>query len=296
MTDGNGRIAAIWRFPVKSMQGETLEEAELTASGFLGDRAYALIDVASGKVVSAKSAKQFPDLLACSATFVAPPVAGEVQPPVTITLGDGSSVRSDDPDSDAVLSRYFGRKVVLSATAPTDFTIDQYHPDVEGADPAGHRDTVVEQRLGSAFFDDMGVPSPVPPGAFFDLFPVSVLTTSTLRTASNLAPGSNFDVRRFRMNLIVDTAESGFVENSWVGRAACIEGGAELSITMPDPRCVMTTLAQSDDIAVDRDVLRTLVKNNRLEVQEGVRFPCCGVYAVATTGGIVKEGAAFQVT
>ena len=58
-----GTIAALWRFPVKSMIGEQLQEMDVTDAGVLGDRAYALIEADTGKVVSAKSIKLFPDLL-----------------------------------------------------------------------------------------------------------------------------------------------------------------------------------------------------------------------------------------
>lgn len=57
-----GSVTALWRFPVKSMTGEQLEQAELTRQGFVGDRAYALIDANTGKLVSAKSVRLFPDL------------------------------------------------------------------------------------------------------------------------------------------------------------------------------------------------------------------------------------------
>jgi uncharacterized protein YcbX len=139
-----GSVATLWRFPVKSMLGERLEQAELSERGFVGDRAYALIDVDTGKVVSAKSVKRFPDLLGCRAAFVEPPRADTELPPVRITLPNGTTVTSDASDSDRVLSAYFRRDVTLARAAPEDFTIDQYHPDVEDVDPAGHRDTVVE--------------------------------------------------------------------------------------------------------------------------------------------------------
>ena len=48
------------------------------------------------------------------------------------------------------------------------------------------------------------MPSPVPAGSFFDLFPLSVLTTSTIARLTELQPQSRFDQRRFRMNVIVD--------------------------------------------------------------------------------------------
>ena len=62
-----GTIKELWRFPVKSFRGERIEQAECEAKGLLGDRAYALIEKASNKVVTAKSIKRFPDLLDCRA-------------------------------------------------------------------------------------------------------------------------------------------------------------------------------------------------------------------------------------
>src|SRR5215217_7524325 len=247
-----GAVAGLWRFPVKSMRGEWLEQAELTEHGLVGDRAYALIDTVTGKVVSAKSVRLFPNLFGCRAAFVDPPWLGGELPPVQITLPDDTSVTSDSSDVDRVLSTYFRRDVTLARAAPDDFTIDQYHPDIEEADPAGYRDTFVEQKLGSAFFAQAGLPSPLRAGSFMDLFPVSVLTTSTLEQLSELRPQSRFDQRRFRMNVIVDTQEGGFLENDWMGLELAIGeavrlGGAGL-------------------------------------------FPCAGVYAVVEAPGTMRVG------
>ena len=289
MTETVGSISSLWRFPVKSMAGEQLSEAPLTSQGFVGDRAYALIDVETGKVVSAKSAKRFPDVLSCRAGFLHAPEVGADAPPVRIMFPDGGSTTSDAPDCDDALTRFFGRKVRLSSVAPEDFTIDQYHPDVPEADPAGHRDTVVEQKLGSAFFDEIGAPSPVPVGAFFDLFPVSVITTSTLDSLQHLQPGSRFEARRFRMNVVVATEGDGFVENRWIGHNVALGDGSRVHLVMPDPRCVMPTLAQ-DDLPRDNEILRTLVRHNRLEIEPGARFPCAGVYGVVEEAGTLRVG------
>jgi uncharacterized protein len=295
VTNGQvGSVTGLWRFPVKSMRGERLDEAHVTERGLVGDRAYALIDNDTGKVVSAKSVKRFPDLLQCQATFVEPPGVGEDLPPVEITLPDGRTVRSDTSDISGVLSTFFEHDVTLARAAPEDFTIDQYHPDIEDVDPAGHRDTVVEQKLGAAFFADAGLPSPVPVGAFFDLFPVSVLTTSTLQQLSELQPESRFDERRFRMNVIVDTDEAGFVENDWVSRQLVIGDAVRLSVAIPDPRCVMTTLAQ-EELPRDSDILRTLIRYNRIDVGGG-RFPCAGVYAVVEAPGTMRPGQGVALT
>jgi hypothetical protein len=271
------------------MRGERVGEAELTANGFVGDRAYALLDVDTGKVVSAKSVRLFPDLLGFAAAYVEPPRPGHELPPVWITLPEGASVLSDSGDVDRVLSERLGRQVKLARAAPEDFTIDQYHPDIENVDPQGYRDTVVEQKLGSAFFAEAGMPSPVPVGSFFDLFPVSVLTTSTLERFGELRPESRFDERRFRMNVIVESEEAGFVENGWIGREVALGDAARLTVALPDPRCVMTTLGQ-DGLPGDTGILRTLTRHNRIQVGAAGEYPCSGVYAVVEAPGRVRIG------
>jgi uncharacterized protein YcbX len=283
-----GSVARLWRFPVKSMVGEQLEQAEFTEQGLLGDRVYALIDDDTGKVVSAKSTRLYPDLLNCRAAFVDTPRSDHELPPVRIDLPNGRSVTSDDGDVDRVLSSFFKRNVTLSKAAPEGFTIDMHHPDVEGLG-TGHRDTIVEQKLGSAFFAEVGLPSPFSAGSFLDLFPVSVLTTSTLDKLTQLQSQSRFDERRFRMNLIVETEKPGFVENNWVGSEVGIGDSLRLNVVLPDPRCVMTTLAQ-DDLPKDTSILRAMVQHNSIDIGESNPMPCAGVYAVVAETGTVRTG------
>lgn len=59
-----GSVAALWRYPVKSMQGEELDAAEISARGVLGDRAYAIVDRATGFVASAKHPRKWSTLFA----------------------------------------------------------------------------------------------------------------------------------------------------------------------------------------------------------------------------------------
>ena len=115
-----GSVATLWRFPVKSMGGEQLRDVEVTERGVLGDRAYALIDKDTGKVVSAKSARLFPSMLDCKAVFVEPPRRGSDLPPVQILLPNGTNVRSESGEVDRVLSAYFKRNVTLGRAAPED--------------------------------------------------------------------------------------------------------------------------------------------------------------------------------
>ena len=288
-TTGVGTLARLWRFPVKSMKGELLDVTEVTARGVVGDRGYALLDVGTGKVASAKSVRRFPRLFACSAAYLSAPRPGDDLPPVRITLPDGRSTTSEARDADKVLTDFFGRDVQLIRQAPEEFAIDMYYPDVPGADPAGYADEVVDQKVGASYWKQAGLDSPVPPGSFLDLFPSSVLTTSTVNHLNVLQPSSNFDERRFRMNFVVETPQTGFVENEWIGKDLSIGEQVKLHVACGDPRCVMTTLA-IDDLPQDTDILRVLVKHNRIDFGEGGMLPCAGVYATVGGTGVVRVG------
>jgi uncharacterized protein len=283
-----GTVRALWRFPVKSILGEELDAVDVSEGGIVGDRAYAIRHRETGKVASAKHPKLWPNLFGCRATFVEPPRPGDELPSARIALADGTSVMSDAADVDAVLSRFFGRDVELARAAQNGYTIDQYHPDEENYDPEGHRDEVVEVGLGAAFFNERGLPSAVPEGSFFDLYPFSILTTSTLEQLGELEPQSRFDARRFRMNVIVDTSGRGFVENEWVGHTLAIGDNVRLGVALPDPRCVMPSLAQ-EDLPRDPGILKALARHNRIDVA-GALYPCAGVYAVAAATGTIRKG------
>lgn len=67
-----GSVVSLWRYAVKSMMGEEVPASTVTERGLLGDRAYALVDRADGKVASAKNPRKWPQLFDCRAAFVAP--------------------------------------------------------------------------------------------------------------------------------------------------------------------------------------------------------------------------------
>jgi uncharacterized protein YcbX len=139
--------------------------------------------------------------------------------------------------------------------------------------------------MGAALFDEQGLPSAVPDGSFFDAFPLSVLTSSSLEQLSEFEPQSRFDARRFRMNVIVDTPARGFVENDWLGHRLAIGDDVRIAVAMPDPRCVMPSLAQ-EELPRDRGVLKALGRN-RIDVA-GALYPCAGIYAVVEAAGTIR--------
>ena len=287
-----GKLVELWRFPVKSMQGERVEALTVQSSGVVGDRAHALIDVATGNVVSAKSAKLFPTVLQCRAEFVHAPVVDAPAPVARSFLPDGSVVDSDAGNANQRLSAWFKRDVQLARTAPASFTIDMHQPELGTDDAAAGQGTTVQQKLGAALFAAIGASSPVPVGSFLDLFPMSVLTTATLAELRKRAPNSNIDARRFRMNAVIDTGgtghDRGFPENDWTDLQIRCGADVTLRVVMPDPRCVMVTLKQAD-LDADMEVLRALTQHNRIKTAWG-ELPCAGVYAAVEAEGGLRVG------
>ncbi len=262
-------LAAIHRYPVKSMMGEELNACYVTTQGVLGDRAFALKDE-DGKLVTAKNPRKWPTMFSHRAAFSAPlPLAETELPPVMLTLPDGRVVLSSAPELGALLSNSLGKPVTWETVAPAVPVIEEFWPaDIEGLP---HADAVTDENTL--------------PGTFFDLSTIHLLSTGTLKTLMAMIPGSRVEARRFRPNFIVDTGDAqGFVENGWVGKTVRI-GEVEMEITGPCPRCVMTTLAQYD-LPKDSDVLRAAVKGNGGEI---------GVYARIVTPGVMRRGDSVEV-
>jgi uncharacterized protein YcbX len=261
-----GSIVSLWRYPVKSMMGEELNATEVAKIGLLGDRAYALVDSSDAKVASAKNPRKWPQLFDFRAALADAPRTVVNVLSVRITLPDGTIVTSDQPDINRILSNVLKRQVKLESALAEQrtATAEEYWPDIEGLD---HRDTVT----------DFGLPE----GTFFDCAVVHLLTTATLDRLRALYSDGRFEVRRFRPNIVVETAngEKDFVENAWIGRTLAI-GDVRLSITGPCARCVMTTLSQGD-LPKDNGILRTAAQHNRANV---------GVYASVLQGGKVRRG------
>lgn len=272
-----GSIGSLWRYPVKSMMGEELNAAEVTERGLRGDRAYALVDRADGKVATAKNPRKWPSLFDFRATFIEPPGVGAKPPPIRIVLPDGTMVSSAQRDLNHILSRALNREVTLevveggaadaasSSRSPRTVNAEEYWPDMEGLE---YRDTVTDFAL--------------PQGTFFDCAVVHLLTTATLDRLGELYPRGRFEVRRFRPNIVVTPAsgERTFIENAWVGQPLAIGDEVRLSVTGPCGRCVMTTLAQGD-LPKDPEILRTAAQHNRVHV---------GVYAAVVRGGTIRRG------
>ena len=287
-------VTALYRYPVKSMLGEALEHCRIDERGIVCDRAYALVDVETGTVASAKVPRLWGGLLGFSARCLDEPER-DAAPSVEITFPDGSVHHSGDTDIDAALTAAIGRAVRLTATPPEGAGFEEVWPEIDGLAPeaviAGTRvrDEETGERV-SRF--DLAAMAPHP--AFFDLAVLHLLTTATLRRLHELAPAATFDERRYRPNIVLDGAGDGFVENAWAGRAIAFAGGASVTASIPTMRCVMTTLAQGD-LPRDPATLRTIAKHNRVEIPGLGTWACAGAYADVTGSGELTVGEEYEL-
>jgi len=287
-------VMSISRFPVKSMLGEDLQQCVIDEHGVVGDRAYALLDADDGVVASAKNPRKWASLLTMSARYVAEPLAGQAPPPVEITFTDGSVLRSDDEGMDEALSAAVGRRVRLVSEHPGDARFEEVWPELEGLAPQAFIDGTASGKEATGETVSTIDLAMLAPGTFLDLAPLHVLTTSTLDKLSELSPGSDFDARRYRPNLLLDTGPPGFTEDAWVGQTVTVGDGMQMNVIMLTMRCVMTTLVQRD-LPSDPSTLRTVAKHNRQEIPGLGVWACAGVYAGVTAGGNVGVGDAVQL-
>lgn len=221
-----GRVSELWWYPVKSFLGQRQDSLRVTPSGIPGDRGVGLLDVSSGRVMSAKQTHQL--------------ISGRTEGREML-LPDGQRVSPDDSDAAEILSSWLGREVRIVRA------------------PGGDARAEIEGDENDSFRGEAG--------GLHDDSPIHIVTTSTLSYLRSLYPSGDYDARRFRPNIVIDTGSAeGPVEQAWIGRMLRI-GAAEFDVTKACHRCVITTLAQSD-LPHDPAILRTI--NQQADRETGV--------------------------
>ena len=214
-----GRVAQLWRYPVKSFQGERVDELHLAAGGAAGDRGLAVVDPAAGKVLSAK---RYADLLLASARL-----DGER---VVLTLPDGTEHASDDPDVHDALSAWLDLPVRLEP------------PPAEGVFP-------MEMYSGMSDEDTPVFDWPGPPGTWLDLADAHWITTASLAAIAGEHPDGSWDVRRFRPTGLIEATAEGYVEEGW----SSIEAGDVRCEVFMGPRRLVREVQHRAQPGLDRD-------------------------------------------
>lgn len=247
-------VRELWRFPVKSMQGVAVEELAFGERGVDGDRMWAVVDPAAGRVLSAK---RWPALLLASAADDGPGAT------VRVTLPDGGTHEAGDPATDAALSAWLDHEVRLQRPPAGDGL--PYELPTEAWDD------------GSATWEFPGPPG----GPFVDLAAAHLLTTASLRAAAALHPEGQWVVRRFRPSALLDADGDDFAEDAWIGEPVALGEEAVLEPFMPTVRCAMTTRAQPGGVDRDVEIAKALNRHHDLNL---------GVYCAVQRPGTVRVG------
>jgi uncharacterized protein len=272
-----GTIQEIRRYPVKSMQGESLTSAGLTELGIHGDRAYAVRDLETNKILSAKVPKVGAVLLTCRAQTVQ--TSGSDSSKVIVTV-NGSEYDVNDPNLNVVLGDMLGRTVRVERATTADEIYESYWPAMEGV---ALSDVTI----------DLPIAMSTPKGTFSDLAALHLLSLNSVEHLRSLNSDLELSVERFRPSIVVNTGSvagsvTGFAEKQWVDKPATV-GGATIQFGAESPRCVMTTLAQGD-LPRQPSVLQTIANNNRVEFGGFGNFACLGIYAEVSMSGLITVG------
>jgi uncharacterized protein YcbX len=242
-------VQQLWCHPVKSFQGEQVEEVAVESSGIQGDRRWGVRDATTGRVLTGR---REPRLLHASARLV----GDEPE----LVLPNGTVCRGTGGTTDEALSRWLDTPVSLVAAAAEASLQAEYF-----ADATDDSSTAIEWTM--------------PPGRFVDAAPLLMLTTSSLRSGASLHPAGDWDVRRFRPNVVIGNDGEGWEEDGWCGRSVRI-GDVAL---VPQERCVRCTMVTRPQPALERDLdtYRTIARHHAGTL---------GVWTAVRTPGVIRVG------
>jgi uncharacterized protein YcbX len=255
-----GNVDSLWRYPVKSMRGEELDEAFAGFSGIYGDRLFAFKSSASPKGFPYLTAREQRRLLQYRPHFRYPDKAAR---PINLTEAEsmGANPVSADPS-----------ELMIDVETPNGKTLGIDDPDLMDM-----LRTDIDQKHQLTLMRSER--------ALTDCRPVSIFS---LQSAQQLAEETRkpIDKRRFRANVYVDlTSGGGFAENDFVGRSLRIGPKVVVRILERDARCVMITL-DPETTEKTPEILKKVA-----QAHEGM----AGVYGAIMLEGMLHKGDPVEV-
>jgi len=231
-----GRVAGIWRYPIMGMQGEILDVGEVSKQGVVGDHVYVVRDGWTGNILGPKN--------------------------YGYSWGETSALPN---------LIEFKAELVSGAEAKDQLRITF----ADGEERTGKADELSRPLSGALSRKVELVKYPkVAESRALSGRALHLLTTSSLEAMEGFYPSGEFDFRRFRPNIFLESGfGEGFVEESWVGLELAV-GAVRLKVEKPNVRCVVTTLRQGS-LKEDPEILNSIEKYNgkRLGVMCSVAGP-----------------------
>jgi uncharacterized protein YcbX len=252
-----GQIESLWRYPVKSMRGEELEEAFVGFSGVYGDRLFAFRSSA------------------CPQGF--PYLTGREQSQMLL-----HRPRFRDPDKAARPPNQAEAEALAPGLNP--LFADAADLAVEVETPSGEvlriDDPALTRRLTERMGDGHHLTLMRSERAMTDCRPISLFSIQTVRQLGEEI-GAALDKRRFRANVYLDLGSApGFAEDGFVGQRLRLGAKVVIAILERDPRCKMITL-DPDTAEPSGAILRQVSR-----AHDGM----AGVYGAVLVEGMVRPG------
>src|SRR6266480_3771332 len=250
-----GKVDSLWRYPVKSMRGEELDEAFAGFSGVYGDRLFAFRSSASPVGFPYLTAREQRRLLQYRPHFRYPDKAAR---PINLTEAEkmGANPLPAEP-SELMVDVETPDRQTLPIDDPA--LIEMLRSDIDKK----HQLTLMRSER-----------------AMTDCRPVSIFSLQSARQLSE-ETGTPIDKRRFRANIYIDlTSAQGFAENDFVGKSLRIGPTVVVTILERDSRCMMITL-DPDTAEKTPEILKKVA-----QAHEGM----AGVYGAVMVEGMLHKG------
>jgi uncharacterized protein YcbX len=273
--DNHCMIEGIWRYPVKSAQGERLPSAFISPDGASGDRAWGCVS-RDGLIVSAKNPRRWGRMLFVEASLVTGSDGDTAE--TVLRIPDSGSFTAGTPEADAALSDWLGEPVRLVSDVPAQARLHRLWPTEPGMIP--------DWATVAGPDEISGIMGAVPGGRFVDFGAIHLVTTAAL--ARQADEGAPTDARRLRPNLVLSLdVEPAPGDQLRIGPELVVR------ILSPTPRCAVPAAAQPG-LPFAPEVLR-VIGRHRVDVAGLGKAACLGTYAQVLTPGTVAVGERAQL-